>query len=112
MNITKNVLNDGYRLNEVIGLISLNYNIELNEYYENQSNLIINFLLKDNDNLCIKFNNISSLNLKDIGGSFNQLLSIEIIENKHNEKDKKFLIRDYENQMIEFYCESYKIITK
>ena len=111
MNTTKNLRNDGYKLNDVIGLVGINYNIELNEYYENQSNLIIKFVTKNNDELCIKFNNISSLNLNEIGGKYNQLESIEIIENKSYEKNKKYYIRDYENQMIDFYCESYLIIT-
>ena len=108
MNTTKNLRNDGYKLNDVIGLVGINYNIELNEY---QSNLIIKFVTKNNDELCIKFNNISSLNLNEIGGKYNQLESIEIIENKSYEKNKKYYIRDYENQMIDFYCESYLIIT-
>ena len=111
MNISKNISNNGFKLNDVIGLVGLNYTIELNEYYENQSNLVINFLLKNDNNLVIKFLNISSLNLKNIGGHFNQLLSLEIRENINFEKDKKFLIRDYENQIIEFYCESYLILT-
>ena len=112
MNITKNVTNDGYKLDDVIGLVGFKYIIEINEYYENQSNLVIDFITKKNRKLCIKFKNISYLNLKDIGGTYNQLSSIEIIENKYYEKDKRYHIRDYEDQLIDFYCESIVIIKK
>lgn len=111
MNISKNISNDSFWLNDVIGFVGLNYKIELNKYYENQSNLVINFLLKDHSNLYVKFINISSLHLEDIGGSYNQIIGFEIIENKSYEKDKRFLIRDYEDHTIEFYCESYLIVT-
>lgn len=109
-NIIKEKLYENYKVSDVVGIVGFNYNIELNEFYEKQSNLKINFLLKDNTIILIDFRNISSLHLKNIGGQFNQLLGFEIIENKTYEKCNRFHIGDYENGSIDFYCEKYKTI--
>ena len=99
-----------YKVSDVVGIVGFDYNIDLNEFYEKQSNIKIKFVLKDNTNILIRFRNISSLKIKNIGGEFNQILGFEIIENKTYEKRNRYHIGDYENGMIDFYCELYEII--
>lgn len=111
MKITRNSKNNGFFLDDIIGIIGINYAIELDKHYEYQSNLLIQFKTQNNTLLHIKFYNISACNLNGLGGVFNYIDSVEFIENISYEKDHKYHIKDYENGMIDFYCESYEQIT-
>ena len=111
MEIIKRELFDKYDVLDVIGILELNYKIESNIFYEDESNVSIKFLLNDNKSFLMRFKNVNSLQLKYFGGSFNQLLGFVIIENPTYEKNLRYHIKDYENSIIDFYCESYEIIT-
>jgi hypothetical protein len=110
VNITKNTENNRFFLEDIIGIVGINYTIDLNTHYEYQSNLLIHFKTNNNGNLKVKFYNITDFNLKYIGGPFNYLSSIQISKNISYEKEHRYHVDDYENGMIGFYCETYEEI--
>lgn len=66
-------------------ITSINYYIDINSEFENVSYLEICFVLESNNpakklDVLIKFSNVSSLELKGFGGSYNQILGFEIID--------------------------------
>lgn len=110
VNIVRNSNNVGFFLENITGIVGINYITELNQNYEYQANLIIQFKTNDHDFLSIKFYNISAGSLNELGGRIIQLKSLEIIENASYEKKQRFHVKDYENGIIDFYCESYEEI--
>lgn len=86
MNIIRNSNNVGFFLENITGIVGINYITELNQNYEYQANLIIQFKTNDNGFLSIKFYNISAGSLNELGGRIIQLNSLEIIENASYEK--------------------------
>lgn len=95
---------------------SMNYNIDFNDIGDKVSYLEIKFLIEEKNKIrnevSIKFSEVNNFEVKNIGGSYNQIMGFEIIEQKANgwELDKKYLIRDYENGVIKFYCKLIEII--
>ncbi|GAC43386.1 hypothetical protein [Paenibacillus popilliae] len=99
-------------------ITSLNYYIDINSEFEDVSYLDICFVLDSNISsekmdILIKFTNVSSLEIKDFGGAYNQILGFEIIDYGRNgwEKANRFFINDYENSIIKFNCESIEILS-
>jgi hypothetical protein len=110
VNIVRKSNNDGFFLDNITGIVGINYITELNERYEYQANLIIQFKTNENDLLRIKFYNISAGSLNELGGRIIQLYSVKFIENVSYEKEHRFHVKDYEDGIIDFYCESYEEI--
>lgn len=58
--------------------------------------------------MILKFNNVSSLKLSGFGSAFNQISGFNIRNFKESgfEKERRYLIEDYEDDLLNFYCES------
>lgn len=96
---------------------SLNYNIDFNDVGDNVSCLEIKFLMEDinkkRNKVLIKFSEVNDFELKNFGGSYNQIMGFEIIDQKENgwEPNKRYLINDYENGRIKFFCRSIEVVS-
>lgn len=96
---------------------SFTYKIDFNDYGDKVSYLDIMFLIEEKDKIekeiLIKFSEVSSFSIQNIGGSYNQLIGFEIIDKKGHgwELDKRYFVRDYENGIINFYCKSIEIVS-
>lgn len=96
---------------------SLNYNIDFNNGGEKVSYLDIMFLIEEKDKIrnkiLIRFSEVNDFSVHNIGGSYNQISGFDIVDQKGNgwEIDKRYLIRDYENGIIKFYCKLIEIVS-
>jgi hypothetical protein len=95
---------------------SINYNIDFNDVGDKVSYLEIQFLIEEKNKIrnrvLIRFSEVNDFQVKNIGGSYNQIMGFEIIDQKGKGWgiDRRFLIRDYENEVIKFYCKSIEIV--
>ncbi|GGE53691.1 hypothetical protein [Priestia taiwanensis] len=97
-------------------ITNLYYYIDYNSHYDQISFLEITFLLEvdiKKFTLNIKFSDVSSFDLTGFGNSFNQLVGFEIsnLNNNGFEKNNKYLVEDYEDGSIKFYCASIEIVS-
>lgn len=97
-------------------ITDFHYYIDNNSYYEKVSFFEIDFLVKADNRkfiLIIKFYDVSSLDLIGFGNSYNQLMGFNIknLSNSGFEKRKKYLVEDYENNIIKFYCSDLEILS-
>lgn len=97
-------------------ITDFHYYIDYNSYYEKVSFLEIDFLVEADKRkfiLKMKFYDVSSLDLIGFGNSYNQLMGFNIqnLINNGFEKRKKYLIEDYENNIIKFYCADLEILS-
>lgn len=109
---TKNVSDGRYLLNEVVGIYDLHFKYERKEDGSEHAVLYIIFHTNYRGLECVKFANVSCLNMKNFSGGYTQTIYIEIVENTSYEMKNRLHVSDYENQIIEFYCESYQIINE
>ena len=60
----------------------------------------------------MKFNEVTSLELSGFGNSYNQIMGFDIrnLSNRGFEKKFKYLVEDYENSIIKFYCADFEIL--
>lgn len=94
----------------------INYYMDFNEFYDKISFLEISFYVcydKIEYLLKIKFNEVTSLCLDNIGGCINQLSGFNIINlsDRGFEISKKYLVEDYENEIIMFNCSSFEVLS-
>ncbi|MBZ5203030.1 hypothetical protein HU147_17655 [Planomicrobium chinense] len=56
----------------------------------------------------LTFNNVSSLSLSGFGNAFNQIsgFGIRNLKEAGFEKERRYLVEDYEDDLLNFYCES------
>lgn len=105
-----------FKLTNVKYITDFHYYIANNFYYEKVSFLEIDFLLKTEVRkftLKMKFNDVSSLNLLGFGNAYNQLMGFKINDLSNNcfEKNKKYLVEDYENNILKFYCSGLEVLS-
>lgn len=105
-----------FKLTNIKYITDFHYYIANNSYYENVSFLEIDFLLKAEVRkftLKMKFNDVSSLNLLGFGNDYNQLMGFKIndLSNHCFEKNKKYLVEDYENNILKFYCSGLEVLS-
>lgn len=92
------------------------YYVDFDSNYNEISFLEVDFLLEKGSlkfGVVLKFSNISSLYLYRITGTENNLEGGFIIENLKEsgyEKNFKYLIDNYENDTIKFYCEEIEVL--
>lgn len=97
-------------------ILSINYFIDYNELYDEISFLEIGFILVSKDGnrykTLMRFSEVTSLDIKGIGGSYNQIMGFEITSMKDYqwEEGKKYLVNDYEDDVIKFYCKSIEVL--
>lgn len=97
---------------------SLKYYIDFNDTFDEVSFLEIGFLMREIDNqksnrILIKFNEVNSFEIKDLGGNYNQIMGFEVIDQKGSglEPHMRYLIRDYEDSRIKFSCRSIIVVS-
>lgn len=106
----------GFNPTDINYITGFKYYIGYNDSYEEISFLEIDFLIKKSIeifNLKMKFHAVSSLNLMSFGEHYNQLMGFSIIDlgDKGFEKDKRFLIEDYENDIVNFHCAALEVVS-
>lgn len=104
-----------FKLTNVKYVTDFHYYIGYNSYYDQVSFLEIDFVLEAetrNFTLKMKFSDVSSLDLLGFGNNYNQLMGFNIIDlsNSGFEQNKKYLVEDYENNIIKFYCASLEVL--
>jgi len=104
-----------FKSTDIKYIISLYYYIDYNSYFDQVSFLEIEFLLEVDTrkfSLRMKFNEVSSLELSGFGNSYNQIMGFDIrnLSNRGFEKKFKYLVEDYENSIIKFYCADFEIL--
>lgn len=110
-------INPHFSWNDIKYIEKMNYYIDMDEYGEEISNLKILFLMELPNQtihkLLVKFNAINGLNINNIGGKYNQIMGFEIVDQLTAgwEREQRYIVRDYENGTIEFYCKSIEIIS-
>lgn len=105
-----------FKFSDVKYITDFHYYIDYNSYYDRVSFLEIDFLLevdKRKFTLKMKFSDISSLDLLGFGNQYNQLMGFKINDISYNgfEKNKKYLVEDYENNIIRFYCAGLDVLS-
>lgn len=85
-----------------------------NDAFEKISFLEMSFLSEGEERfeMTLKFINVSSLDLIGFGSAYNQLSGFHIRDLKESgfEKERRYLVEDYEDDMLNFYCESIEIV--
>lgn len=110
-------INPKFSWNDVKYIEKIDYYIDLDEYAEQVSNLKILFLIElPNEaihKLLVKFNAINNLYINNIGGQYNQIMGFEIVDQLRAgwEYENRYVVEDYENETIKFYCKSIEIVS-
>ncbi|AOH55148.1 hypothetical protein ABE28_012385 [Peribacillus muralis] len=105
-----------FKVNDVKLITGFQYYLGYNSYYDQVSFLEMDFVLEIEDkklNLKLKFSDVSSLDLLGFGGQFNQIMgfSVENLNESGYEKQNKYLVEDYENESIKFYCANIEVLS-
>ena len=105
-----------FKSTDVKFITDFHYFIGYNSYYDQVSFLEISFLLEvDSRNfiLKMKFNDVTTLDLLGFGNSYNQITGFRInnLKDKGFELPKKYLVEDYENNNIKFFCASFEVLS-
>ncbi|SDL32094.1 hypothetical protein SAMN04487896_3188 [Paenibacillus sp. ov031] len=103
-----------FTIRQIEWLSNFHFYITQDKYFENISILDITFLIKESSKtyeLVIRFSNIESLKLES-GGALTQISGFNIRDLKdHGYHPMKYLIEDYENGIINFYCNDIEFVS-
>lgn len=103
-----------FTIRQIEWLSNFHFYITQDKYFENISILDITFLIKESSKtyeLVIRFSNIESLRLES-GGALTQISGFNIRDLKdHGYHPMKYLIEDYENGIINFYCNDIEFVS-
>ncbi|MBG9694397.1 hypothetical protein [Lysinibacillus sphaericus] len=105
-----------FKSTDVKFITDFHYFIGYNSYYNQISFLEISFLLEVDSRkfiLKMKFNDVTTLDLLGFGNSYNQITGFRInnLKDKGFELPKKYLVEDYENNIIKFFCASFEVLS-
>lgn len=109
-------INPNFVWNDVKFIEKLEYYTDFDEYADKLSNMKILFLIeypdKTMNEIWVQFYMISGLKINNIGGKYNQIMGFEIIDQSASgwEQEQRYVVRDYENGVIEFYCKAIVIM--
>ncbi|WII39941.1 hypothetical protein [Paenibacillus thiaminolyticus] len=96
-----------FTIRQIEWLSDFHFYITQDKYFENISILDITFLIKESSKtyeLVIRFSNVESLKFES-GGALTQISGFNIrVLKEHGYHPMKYLIEDYENGIISFYC--------
>ena len=95
---------------------SFAYNIVYDDFFDTYSALNLGVIYQNNGKcyeIFILFEKVINLNIKKIGGKYNQILGFEIINKRCDgwEENQNYLINDYENGIISFSCAEIEVIS-
>lgn len=89
---------------------------EYNDIFDKISSLDMTLIPEEEKSfeVILKFVNVSSLHLTGFGNAYNQLLGFHITDLKEYrvEKERRYLIEDYEDDSVSFYCERIEILNE
>lgn len=105
-----------FKSTDVKFITDFHYFIGYNSYYDQVSFLEISFLLEVDSRkfiLKMKFNDVTTLDLLGFGNSYNQITGFRInnLKDKGFELPKKYLVEDYENNIIKLFCASFEVLS-
>ncbi|MEK4171385.1 hypothetical protein MHI22_07405 [Lysinibacillus sp. FSL L8-0312] len=105
-----------FKTTDIKCIADFHYYIGYNSYYDQVSFLEVSFLLElDNRKfiLKMKFNDVTTLDLLGFGNSSNQITGFRInsLKDKGFELPNNYLVEDYENNIIKFYCASFEVLS-
>ncbi|MFF6014105.1 hypothetical protein [Lysinibacillus fusiformis] len=105
-----------FKSTDVKFITDFHYFIGYNSYYDQVSFLEISLLLEVDSQkfiLKMKFNDVTTLDLLGFGNSYNQITGFRInnLKDKGFELPKKYLVEDYENNIIKFFCASFEVLS-
>lgn len=105
-----------FKSTDVKFITDFHYFIGYNSYYDQVSFLEISFLLEVDSRkfiLKMQFNDVTTLDLLGFGNSYNQITGFRInnLKDKGFELPKKYLVEDYENNIIKFFCASFEVLS-
>lgn len=100
---------------ETLFIKAFQYYEDYNHTFDKVSFLEMAFLSESEERrfeMTLKFVNVSSLELNGFGSAYNQLSGFHIEDLKESgfEKGHRYLVEDYENNLLNFYCESIEIV--
>ncbi|MFD1886775.1 hypothetical protein [Paenibacillus wenxiniae] len=103
-----------FREKDIKLVTGINYYIDYNENGDEVSFLEVAYILEpikvngDRYKLLLKFNEVTSLNITNFGGAFNQMIGFKITDMKDRnwESSHRYYVHDYENDTMNFYCKS------
>ncbi len=103
-----------FTIRQIEWISNFHFYITQDKYFENISILDITFLIKESSKtyeLVIRFSNIECLKLES-GGALTQISGFNIRDLKdHGYHPMKYLIEDYENGIISFYCNDIEFVS-
>lgn len=104
-----------FKWDHVSKIYNMEYSIILNEFYEHEAELKIDFGVYslETDVLCIKmvFRGVKDLRV-DCLSAQSELCGFEIVNTSSMgyESDRRYHINDYEDAMISFYCRDIEVV--
>ena len=80
------------------------------EKQDEKLHIKMTFISEDQNAYFVVFENISKLNLSEISHPF-QICGFEILDysSRGYQKDSRFLVNDYEDGKLSFFCENFEI---
>ena len=109
-------VNPQFGWNDIKYLERFEYFIDLNDYGEEVSYFKVLFKMELNGDplgrVWIKFNEVNNLKMNSIGGKYNQIMGFEVIDQLPLgwEQEQRYVVREYENGTLEFFCKSIEIL--
>lgn len=105
-----------FKSTDVKFITDFHYFIGYNSYYDQVSFLEMSFLVEVDSKkfiLKMKFNDVTTLDLLGFGNSYNQITGFRInnLKDQGFELPKKYLVEDYENNIIKFFCASFEVLS-
>lgn len=110
-----NNIDSNFTWNEIQELVGLRFNLVENDLCEQIAIMEMIFSANCQDGgeakVKIKFVDVNDFTLNGIG-KYNQILGFEIIDNKARgwEQGYRYFVNDFENSVLQFYCEKIEII--
>lgn len=109
-------IDDAFSWNKVTYIDAIQYYILKDDFYNDYSvvELVLRYSVNSIDyKITVKFSSVINLRLNRIGGEYNQILGLEIIDKSNDgwDKNQRFLVNDYEDGIISFICKEIEILS-
>ena len=109
-------IDDAFSWDKVTYIDAIQYYILKDDFYNDYSvvELVLRYSVNSIDyKITVKFSSVINLRLNRIGGEYNQILGLEIIDKSNDgwDKNQRFLVNDYEDGIISFICKDIEILS-
>ena len=109
-------IDDAFSWDKVTYIDAIQYYILKDDFYNDYS--VVELVLRYSVNsieykITVKFSSVINLRLNRIGGEYNHILGLEIIDKSNDgwDKNQRFLVNDYEDGIISFICKDIEILS-